>query len=173
MRASEASGPRQFVAALLFLGIVVGVAAAGSVANAPHIDGWYADAEKVPWSPPNAVFGPVWSVLYLLIAAAGWLIWRVGYRRASSNAARGALALYVVQLVLNALWSPAFFAGYPLLGPVGWWIAAVVILLLLGCVVGFAVAAARWSKAAAWFMVPYLLWLAFAATLNVGIIVLN
>ena len=119
------------------------------------------------------MFGPVWSVLYLLIAIAGLLIWRSGYQGANPNAARGVLGIYAIQLVLNGLWTPIFFAGYPLIGATAWWIALVVILALIGCVVWLAISAAKWSKTASWIMVVYLLWLTFAATLNAGIIFLN
>lgn len=173
MARSHASTARQVVAAVLFAAIVAAVAMLGSVANAPHTDDWYAAAEKVLWSPPNWVFAPVWSLLYALIAAAGWLIWRAGYRNTRPNAARGELTLYVVQLALNALWSPLFFAGFPLLGEVAWWMALVDIAVLLVLVVWLGLRSARWSPVAAWIMLPYALWLAFATTLNIGVIALN
>ena len=173
---ARAKGPstlRQIVAALLFVVIVAAVAFVGSLASTGNVDGWYADAAKVPWNPPNAVFGPVWSVLYALIALAGFLIWRAGFRSGEPNAAQRPLRLFIVQLVLNSLWTPAFFAGYPLLGPAAWWIAAVIILSLIVVVITLGVAAAPWSRIAAWITVPYLAWLLFATSLNIGIIALN
>lgn len=164
---------RQTGFGLIFLAAVALIAVAGSLANGPNIDGWYADAEKVAWSPPNVTFAPVWTVLYVMIAVAGWLVWRSAYRGAQSNRARGTLGVYVAQLILNGLWSPMFFAGYPLLGEAAWWAALVIIVALIASVVWFAVSAWTHSKAAAWLMVPYVLWLAFATTLNAGIIALN
>ena len=158
---------------VVLLAVVALIAFLGSLATMPNTDGWYADAEKVPWDPPNAVFGPVWSVLYFLIAVAGWLIWRAGYREGKPNQARRVLAVFIAQLALNSLWTPVFFAGYPLIGEPAWWIALGIILALIASVIWLAVNAARWSKLAAWIMVPYLLWLLFATSLNVGIIVLN
>lgn len=166
--------PRQILAAAAFLVIVVAVAALGSLATAPNTDGWYAGVEKVAWSPPNWLFAPAWSVLYLLIAIAGFLIWRAGFAGAGEqNGARGALTLYVTQLLLNFAWSPIFFAGYPMIGKAAWWIALVVIVLLVAAVALLIPAAAKWSKTAAWLLVPYVAWLAFATTLNAGIIALN
>lgn len=164
---------RQVVTGVVLLAVVALIAFLGSLATMPNTDGWYADAEKVPWDPPNVVFGPVWSVLYFLIAVAGWLIWRAGYREGKPNQARRVLAVFIAQLALNSLWTPVFFAGYPLIGEPAWWIALGIILALIASVIWLAVNAARWSKLAAWIMVPYLLWLLFATSLNVGIIVLN
>ncbi|MBK0419029.1 tryptophan-rich sensory protein [Leucobacter sp. CSA1] len=164
---------KQIAVGLGLLAVVALIAFLGSLATMPNTEGWYARVEKVPWDPPNAVFGPVWSILYALIAVAGFLVWRAGYRGGEPNAARGTLGIYAAQLVLNGLWTPIFFAGYPVVGEVAWWLALAVILALIACVVWLAISAAKWSRIAAWIMVPYLLWLAFATTLNAGIIVLN
>lgn len=173
---TRAKGPttlRQVLVGIVFLLIVAAVAFGGSFASGDNVDGWYADAEKVPWDPPNAVFGPVWTALYALIALAGFLIWRAGFRMGGPNAARSALSLFVVQMVLNSLWTPAFFAGYPIFGEAAWWVAAVIIIALIIVVIALAVSAAKWSRIASAIMVPYLLWLCFASTLNIGIIALN
>lgn len=164
---------RQISVGLLLLLVVAGIAYLGSLATIPNTEGWYASVRKAPWSPPNWVFGPAWSVLYVCIAVAGWLIWRSGWTRDGRNAARPALILYGVQLGLNALWTPVFFAGYPRVGEAAWWGAMVIMVLLIACVLGLIVTGARWSQAAAWLLVPYVLWLLFAATLNAAIISLN
>lgn len=165
---------RQVAVAVGLLIAVAAVAFFGSLATAPNVDGWYADAAKVPWNPPGAVFGPVWSVLYLMIALAGLLIWRAGYRGPGiPNSARAALRLFVLQLVLNAAWTPLFFAGYPVAGAIAWWAALVVIVALMASVVLLMRAAGGHSRIASWLLLPYLLWLLYATTLNVGIIVLN
>ena len=170
---TKPSVARQIVMALVFLGAVALIAFLGSRATIANTDGWYAEVTKVPWDPPNAVFSPVWTVLYILIALAGWLLWRRGYAPSGPNGARRPLTIYVVQLVLNGLWTPVFFAGYPVIGEPAWWVALAIIVLLIASVVWLGVAASRFSKTAAWIMVPYLLWLLFASTLNAGIIVLN
>lgn len=165
--------PRQILMGMVFFAIVTAVASLGSLATIPNTDdGWYEDAETVPWSPPNWVFGPAWTILYCLIAIAGFLIWRAGYAEAS-NHARLTLALFGVQMVLNLAWTPVFFAGYPIVGRLAWWAALLVILLLAVSVVMLIVSAWRWSKVAAWLLVPYLGWLLFASTLNAGVIALN
>lgn len=164
---------RQIAVGVAMLAAVALIAWGGSQATAPNTDGWYASAQKVPWDPPNSVFGPVWSVLYLLIALAGWLIWRSGYRDGGPNAASGVLRIFVVQLALNAIWTPVFFAGYPLIGEAAWWLALATIVALMASVIWLGIAAAPWSRIASWIMILYLLWLIFATSLNVGIIALN
>ena len=76
-------------------------------------------------------------------------------------------------MILNLLWTPVFFAGYPIVGAAAWWAALIVILVLIGTVVALIIATAKWSKLAAWLLVPYLAWLLFATSLNIGIIALN
>lgn len=173
MKSARASVARQIVAGALALAVVALIAFLGTLATTPNTEGWYADVNKVAWSPPNWVFGPAWSVLYILIALAGFLIWRAGYRHEKRNAARSTLTLYIVQLALNALWTPIFFAGFPLTGKFAWWVALLVILALIAVVLVLGISASKWSKWAAWIMLPYALWLIFASTLNAGIIVLN
>ena len=165
---------RQIGVAIALLLIVASIAAAGSLATIPNTDGWYAEVQRAPWSPPDAVFGPVWSVLYVLIALVGFLLWRSGFSAAGEpNAARAPLTLFVIQLVLNALWTPVFFAGYPVFGQVAWWAALVVIAALVVALGVLIPVAWRHSRTASVLLVPYLLWVAFASSLNVAIIALN
>ncbi|MGB4137642.1 MAG: TspO/MBR family protein [Microbacterium sp.] len=166
---------RQVLMGAVLLALSVIVAGLGSLATIPSTDGgWYEDAAKVPWSPPNGLFGPAWSLLYAMIAVAGFLIWRSGYAGAGErNRARPALTVFGVQMALNLAWTPVFFAGYPLVGAAAWWAGMVVIVLLIVAVIVLIVSAYRHSKSAAWLLVPYLGWLLFASTLNAGIIALN
>lgn len=173
MTTQRPSVPRQLsIAALLLVGVAA-ISAFGALASSSNVDGWYSTVTKVPWDPPNTVFAPVWTVLYALIALAGFLIWRAGYRGGSPNAARGTLTVFGVQLALNAAWTPLFFAGYPMFGEIAWTLALAIITALIFTVVALAWMSARWSRSASAIMVLYLLWLVFAATLNLGIIVLN
>ena len=128
------------------------------------MDGWYARVPHVAWTPPNWAFGVVWTVLYTLIAVAGWLVW---LRRGSAGGRVG-LALYAVQLVLNGLWTPVFFAGYEQVGLPALWVALAIILLLDLAVA--ATIATFWpvSRVAAVLLVPYLLWILYASSLNWG-----
>lgn len=164
---------RQIVVAGILLALVALIAYVGSQASINNIDGWYSDATKVPWNPPNWIFGPAWTTLYLGIAISGWLTWRSEYREDKPNAAQTPLRLFVLHMVLNAVWTPVFFAGYPLIGAVAWWIALGIILTLSAVVVWYAIATFPRSQAAAWIMLPYVMWLLFATTLNIGIIALN
>ncbi len=148
--------------------IVALVSASGTVIGAPGIEGWYADAAKPMFTPPNAVFGPVWAVLYLSMAIAAWLVWR----RPASVARTRALRIYGVQLALNALWTPAFFGLGATVGAAGLWIALVVIVLLDFAVLAAIIRFGDVSRAAATLLVPYWLWVLFATTLNAAMAVL-
>lgn len=138
------------------------VAAGGGLASASGVDGWYAAADKPAWTPPDWVFGPVWTVLYVLMAVAAWLLWR----RHGARAARTALVLYGVQLALNAAWTPVFF-GAQQLGA-----GLAIILALEVALVATVVAFHRLSPAVAWLLGPYLAWVLYATTLNAGVLAL-
>lgn len=166
---------RQSLALLGMLAAVAVVAFLGSLATIPHTEnGWYATADRVPWSPPNWLFAPAWTTLYICIAVSGFVVWRRGFRGGGqNNTAAPVLRLFVIQLILNGLWTPLFFAGFPLIGAAAWWIALVDIVLLIVVVVVYIVRSARVSHLGAGLFVPYGLWLLFASSLNIGIIVLN
>lgn len=138
------------------------VAVTGSMATMSNVDGWYASAALAPWSPPNAVFGPVWTVLYISMAIAAWLVWN----RRNEASVVPALWLYAVQLALNALWTPIFFSLYPSLGTAALWFAFAVILALSVALMAIVPLFWRCSRTAAILMIPYLAWILFAMTLN-------
>ena len=152
----------------LALGVCVGVcfaaAALAARLTSPEIGGWYAALNKPAWNPPNRVFGPVWSALYLLMGVAVWLVWRA--RGFSADAALP-LLLFAAQLALNMLWSLLFFRmhrpGLAFGEIASLWVAIFATLL----------AFLRVSPLAAWLLVPYLLWVTFAAVLNYTIWKLN
>jgi translocator protein len=151
----------QLLGLLVFLAASVLVAGLGGLATAANVDGWYATADRAPWSPPNWVFGPVWTVLYTAMAVAAWLVWR---RPAFSP--RAALLAYGVQLALNLLWTPVFFGLYPALGTPALWFAFIIIVALA---VAVAVTVLRFgpiSRTAGLLMLPYLSWIVFASSLN-------
>lgn len=165
---------RQLVVLIAMIAVVALVSFLGSLASTSNVEGWYQDAEKVPWNPPGSVFGPAWGVLYAANAVVGFLLWRAGYRGASApNASRRALTVFGVQLGLNLLWTPTFFAGYPIIGAPAWWAGLVVITALIIAVIWLMMLARRRSTTATILLVPYVLWLLFASTLNIGIIALN
>lgn len=117
---------------------------------------WHAALNKPAWNPPSWVFGPVWSTLYVLMAVSAWLVWR----RGGFAAQRRPLSLFLVQLALNAAWSPLFFGlkqpGVAFVGIVLLWLA------ILATILAFR----RVHPTAAWLLVPYLAWVSFAAFLN-------
>jgi benzodiazapine receptor len=125
--------------------------------------GWYAALVKPSWNPPGWLFGPVWTLLYALMAAAAWMVWRAGGWRAQ----RRALGLYLCQWALNALWTPLFFGFQrPDLAFAG-------IVLLDLAVLATAAAFWRVRPAAGLLLLPYILWVAFATVLNFAIWRLN
>lgn len=146
---------RQAVGLIGWVLITFVAAALGARASISAAD-FYAGLALPAWAPPASVFGPVWTVLYALMALSAWLVWRQdGWR-----AATPALALYLLQLALNVLWSWLFF---------GWKQGALAfadILLLLVLIVATVVAFHRVRPAAAWLLLPYLAWVAFASALN-------
>jgi translocator protein len=117
---------------------------------------WYAALKKPSWNPPAWVFGPVWSALYTMMAVAAWLVWKTG----GFAARRRPLGLFLVQLVLNAAWTPLFF-GLHRPG-----VAFAEIILLWLAIAATLMAFRPVSSAAAWLLAPYLAWVGFAAALN-------
>ena len=138
---------------LVLLGfIIVTFCAPAAGAGSPPGD-WYASLAKPPWNPPGWIFGPVWTVLYLTMAVAAWLVWRRhGWCRA--------LWIYLAQLLLNAAWTPIFFGARE----IGWAFAVIVALWI--AILFTVMAFLRVNKAAGWMLVPYLAWVTFAAFLN-------
>ena len=153
--------PRRIGSLLLFLGAAYGAAALGSAFTLPALDGWYRRLRRPAWTPPDQVFGPVWTVIYTLMAVAAW---RLRVSKASSGAA---LVAWGMQLVLNVGWSAAFFgrrstaAGLVVIVPL--WVAIATTIAL----------SARVSRVAALLLLPYLAWTTFAAALNARVWSLN
>lgn len=151
------------LAGLATFGVAAAAAAVTGSLAAADAAGRYGALVQPSWAPPPSLFGPVWTVLYTLIAVAGWLVWR----RAGWSGGRTALTVYAVSLVLNALWTPLFF-GAGLFG-----VAFAEIVLLAASIVATIVLFARHSRLAAALLVPYLAWVSFAGALNLAIWVLN
>jgi tryptophan-rich sensory protein len=121
---------------------------------------WYAGLEKPWFNPPNWLFAPVWTTLYILIGVAGWRIWRL-------ERSGPAMKLWWAQLALNFVWSPVFFGAHQI------GLALLVIVLLFAMTIAFMRSAARLDKIAVWLFAPYALWVAFAAALNGALFFLN
>lgn len=151
---------RPWVALFACLGLVAAIASLGALF--PPGD-WYAGLAKPSFNPPNTVFGPAWTALYLMIAVATWLLWRAP----PDALRRRALVWSVAHLALNAAWTPVFF-GLQQPG-----LALGVIVLMWLAILGTVVAAWRVSRPAAGLLLPYLAWVGFATVLNAAIWRLN
>lgn len=147
---------KQATAFVVILVICFAAAGLGTVATTPNISTWYATLAKPSWNPPNWLFGPVWTALYICMSVAAWLVWRQGGLRQ----ARWPLTLFAIQLALNAAWSWIFF-WFHMPGA-----AFIEILALLTAVTGTTIAFWPRSKPAGILMLPYLGWVALASVLN-------
>lgn len=165
-----ATRPRSAFALAGWIALCLAAGALGSLATTPQIPTWYASLTKPEWNPPNWVFGPVWTTLYVLMGIAAWLVWVAWKGRnsyAGGNDGRTGLIWFCVQLALNTLWSFLFF---------GWErpdLAYAGILLLW---IAIAVTIRYFRKVrplAAWLLAPYLAWVSFASVLNLEIWRLN
>lgn len=147
----------------IFIAVCLVAAGLGSIATRPEISGWYQTIEKPSWNPPDWVFGPIWTTLYIMMAIAAWLVWRAN----GLTAAGRPLTLFALQLTLNVAWSWIFFGMHQL----GWAFADLVVLWL--AILATTVAFFQKSQTAGWLMVPYLAWVSFAGVLNLTIWRLN
>jgi len=144
---------------LAFVFVVAAIGAAGSIDSAQ----FYSGLARPSWAPPSSVFGPVWSVLYLLMGLAAWLVWR----QDGFAAARVALILFGAQLALNAIWSWLFFAWHR--GA----LALVDVIVLWVLIVATIVSFWRINPLAGALLIPYLLWVSYATALNYSVWRLN
>ena len=143
---------------LLFLVLVVGCGVAIGSVTAPGA--WYAGLKKPSFNPPNWVFGPVWTILYVLIAIAGWRIWARGGPGWAKTA-------WGAQLALNFLWPPVFFSARRVDLGLG------VVLALFVAIVGFMIASWREDRVASLLFGPYAVWTGYASLLNAAVLYLN
>lgn len=134
----------------------------GAIFTTSEIQTWYAGIVRPSFSPPNWVFGPVWTTLYALMGVSLWLVWI-----SKSKHKKWAVGVFGIQLLLNILWSVLFFGqhnpGAALIEITVLW--AAILLTIIAC--------AKISKLAAWLLVPYILWVTFAGFLNYSIWALN
>lgn len=146
-------------AAAAFAGLAAGAASTGGLTASAVRSPWYTALRKPRWQPPRQAFGPVWTVLYGLVAASGYRVWRT-----RSPARRRALALWGAQLALNAAWTPLFFGARRPRA------ALADVSLLVPAIAAYAWTARRVDRRAAWLVVPYLAWTGFALALNGAIV---
>ena len=136
----------------------------GSALTMDSVKTWYAELSKPSFNPPDWAFGVVWPILYLMMGVAAFLIWRKGIE---SRQVRVALGLFVLQLILNGIWTPIFF-GLHMMG-----LALAEIILLWLAILATIVSFWRISKSAAYLLIPYILWVSFAIALNAALWHLN
>ena len=147
----------------VFVTLCLFVSAAGGMVTATSVDTWYQALAKPSFNPPNWVFAPVWTTLYFLMDVSSWRIWR----RRATQATRGALALFGLQLFLNFAWSVLFF-GFQRID-----LALIDIVILFVAIVANMILFWRIERLATLLLVPYAAWVVFAIVLNVSIWLLN
>ena len=154
---------KTFNSLLFFIFLVALVSGIGGFFTAPNVVKMYQNVQKPSWAPPGWLFGPVWTVLYVLIALAGWRVWI--HRDIYKN--NIPMVLYLAQLILNALWTLIYFEfKMPFL-------AFVEISILFIVIVASGIVFWKLSKFATYCMVPYGIWVGFATILNFSIVWLN
>ena len=146
-----------------FVALCLVIGALGAAVVATSVDTWYADLAKPPFTPPDRLFGPVWTALYVLMAIAAWRVWRAADR----DTRRGPLTLFALQLALTLGWTVVFF-GLQKIGAA----VATIVVLDVGVVVT-TLAFRTIDRWAGLLMVPYLAWVVFATVLNIAIWRLN
>jgi benzodiazapine receptor len=149
---------QRYLTLALFILLVLG---GGTLIGFMTLPGaWYAGLAKPPFNPPNWIFAPVWTLLYLMVAVAGWRTWQ-------SELHAPGMAVWFIQLALNFIWSPVFFGAHQIGA------ALIVIMILLAAILVFIVM--RWprDRTAALLFAPYAAWVAFATLLNGSIWILN
>lgn len=157
----EKSQPiRGFVRLAVALGVPLIVGAIGGLATSSSLSDWYPNLTKPAWTPPNWVFAPVWTILYLMMGIAVWRVWGLGPEH---RPVRTALVLFGIQLGLNLGWSLLFFGRQaPLLGLIDIVVLDTVLLITM-------IAFLRIDRIAGYLLAPYLLWSWFATALNAAI----
>jgi tryptophan-rich sensory protein len=155
--------PARYLALLGFLAAAFIAGGIGSAATFENVRSWYPSLQKPSWTPPNWLFGPVWTCLYVAMSVAAWRVWR----RSEGSAARTELTLYAAQITLNLFWSIVFFGlRNPALGLID-------IVLLWSLLLTMQIRFFRADRIAALLWLPYLLWVSFATALNASIWWLN
>ncbi len=148
---------------IAFVVLCLAVSGLGGAITATSVATWYQGLQKPPFNPPDWVFAPVWTTLYILMGIAAWRVWRLG----RSEAGRTALVVFAVQLGLNLAWSFLFFG----LQLIGWGLIEIVILLVV--ILANTVIFWRIDRLAGVLFVPYAAWVAYATILNASLWLLN
>ncbi|MES2062705.1 MAG: TspO/MBR family protein [Bacteroidota bacterium] len=164
MRTNYADNKFQPAAFMLSLAITLTIGVVASIFTRPEITGWYSTLNKPPFTPPNWLFPVAWTIIYIMIATAAYMVWKL---RDTSATYQTAVIIYVVQLALNFSWSIVFFGLHQIL------YALIIIVALLVAIILNISWFNRFRKTAAWLLIPYLLWVSYATLLNISICILN
>jgi len=154
----------QFVPFVICLLIPLAIGAIGGFFTMESVKTWYTTLNKPSFNPPNGIFGPVWTSLYILMGIASYLVWR---KREIVSGYSWAFRIYFVQLILNLLWSFLFFHQHQIGA------ALIEILVLLATIITNAFIFYRIDRVAGWLFLPYILWVSFASYLTYSIFILN
>ncbi len=155
---------RYVIGFIASIGICLAAGAIGAFFTAGSIPIWYAGLAKPPFAPPDWIFAPVWTTLYVLMGISVFLVWREGFE---NNEVKAGVGLFALQLILNVLWSFVFFDQGSILG-------GLIVILALWFILLFTVLKFfSVSALAGWVLVPYLVWVSFASILNLAFLILN
>jgi benzodiazapine receptor len=164
MRPKSLNTKFQPVPFIISLAITLAIGFVASIFTRPQIPTWYVTLKKPAFNPPNFAFPVAWTILYILIAIAAYLVWK---KRTRGVGYKATATIYFIQLLFNFLWSIVFFGMHEIFG-------ALAIITFLWISIIFNIGwFAKFSRAAAWLLVPYLLWVSFAWLLNLNIYLLN
>lgn len=154
---------RDLIGLAVIMAVCLAVSGIGGAITATSVDTWYRTLEKAPFNPPDWVFAPVWTTLFVLMAIAAWRVWR----RAGFTAGRGALVVFAAQLTMNLAWSYLFFGLRRIE------LALVEIVVLLLAIVATTILFWRIDRLAGALFVPYVLWVGYATALTASLWMLN
>lgn len=154
-------------AAFVFAVLIITIQILGGWATASSVSDWYPALQKAAWNPPAWVFGPVWTALYIMICLSGWRIWCRLHEQSSITWHARPLTVYFLQLAANLAWSLLFFGlRSPLAGLLD---MTLLLALIVWCITLFY----RIDRIASWLLMPYMLWVCYAYSLNAMIVALN
>jgi translocator protein len=151
-----------FIKILVCVLLCAGLGFASGFSTANEINGWYQNIQKPSWNPPNSIFGPVWTSLYILMGIAAGIVWH-----SNDDRKNRALILFVLQFMFNLAWSFIFFSQHA----IGWAFAEILVMLFL--IIATTLSFYKIKPVAAYLMIPYILWVSFASCLNGAIWMLN
>lgn len=154
----------QFVPFVICLVIPLAIGALGSLLTMESVKTWYTTLNKPSFNPPNQIFGPVWSTLYVLMGISSYLVWK---ERKTFTGYNLAVGLYFSQLILNLMWSFLFFYQHQ----IGFALAEIIVLLI--AIITTALVFYKVNKVAGLLFIPYILWVSFASYLTYSIFILN